>query len=138
MPIRNGNSPMLSYNSKPSFLKGDRASLQNRFLSRQSSMEHGFETRKGRFGSNSPIAARAFYAKPVYVKDAPNSSLPFTARPAPIAVVRSPTPQIISWKPTREATPLLPSMKPESSNGSLTIKKVPLWRQAPGLCGDGN
>lgn len=79
------------------------------------------QTRKGRFSSSSPVVAREYYAKAVQVNDAPITSLPSKSRPPPIIVEKSPTPQIISWKPAREASPLLINNRPESSNGSLTI-----------------
>jgi hypothetical protein len=79
------------------------------------------EVRKGRFSSISPVAVREYYARPVQVNEGIKTSLPMKARPAPIMIVKSPTPQIISWKPIREASPLLINNRPESSNGSLTI-----------------
>lgn len=50
------------------------------------------EVRKGRFSSISPVAAREYYARPVKVNDGIKTSLPMNARPAPIMVLKSPTP----------------------------------------------
>jgi hypothetical protein len=130
---------MLSFNSKPSSMVKNDYCKARTFPSRQNSMEQ-VNARVARFGSSSPVPQRqrAYYAKAVNVREVPNSSLPMTARPAPVQIVKSPTPQIISWKHAREASPLVISRRPESSNGSLTIQKVPLWRQAPGMTAGGN
>jgi len=50
------------------------------------------EVRKGRFSSISPVAVREYYARPVQVNDGIKTSLPMKARPAPIMIVKSPTP----------------------------------------------
>ena len=49
-------------------------------------------------------------------------------RPPPVSVAKSPTHEVIAWKPVREATPLITASGPPSSTGSLTIKKVPVWK----------